>query len=164
MRKLFAIVMLASFWACENPYDNVSGAKHYTDKPLVTLSSDQVAFKLEAIESDPTLLSGTFRDSLLLSHKLDQDISVTLKVVGEETFGDVAVSYFFDQVVSIEAGKNYGYYSIDVENIPVENISRYKLSLQIDSADTDMVIAGMFGAKKEDEARKKRFKTYSFSK
>ncbi len=149
--------------ACDNPYDLVSESKIYNGNPFVMLSSEQAAIRLGINEnSNHTSLPGIFKDSLVLSHKLDHDLTVVLEFVSEESFGALNEQFSFQEVVIIDAGQNYGAYTVHALNIPVSSISKYKLSVRIKSTDDEKVIAGLFGAKKENEERKKRFKTYSF--
>lgn len=155
--------MVWTFVACENPYDLVSESKAYKGDPFVSLSSEQAAIRLGVNEnSNHTQQAGGFKDSLVLSHVLNHDLTVTLEVVEEETHGDVDEHFSFQNTVMIEAGKNYGTFMVNALNVPVEEISKYKLSIRIKEVDDEQVIAGLYGAKKENEERKKRFKTYSF--
>ena len=151
--------------ACENPYDNVSDAKYYQGDPFVSLSSEQAAIRLGVNENNNhTDQPGVFQDSLVLSQVLDHDIMVTLEVVDQETLGEVGIHFTFKEQVSIQAGKNYGSYWVRALDIPADELSKYKLSIRIKAVDDQGIIAGLYGIKKENEERQKRFKTYSFQK
>lgn len=157
------LLMIWVFAACENPYENVSEAKEYKGNPFVSLSSEQASIHLGTNEnSNHTTQAGVFKDSLVLSHVLDFDLTVIFEMVVEESFGEVETHYSFQNTVTIESGHNYGVYYVRGLNIPVDEISKYKLAIRIQEVDNENVIAGLYGAKKENEEREKRFKTYSF--
>ncbi|MCT4586745.1 MAG: hypothetical protein N4A71_02900 [Carboxylicivirga sp.] len=165
--KNFVIVFLIGFglWACENPYENVSDPKYYDDDPFVSLSSEQAVVRMGLDEEhNHSSIPGVYRDSLVLSHKLDHDINVTLEWVQEETNGEVGTNFSFQKVVSIDAGQNYGHYNVTGLDFADGNINSYKLAVRIKGVDDQNVIAGLYGSKKENQARPKRFKTYSFQK
>lgn len=166
MKNIVAVIVLVwAFVACENPYENVSEAKFYNGNPFVSLSSEQAAIRLGVNQrSNHTSQAGVFKDSLVLSHALDHDITVTLEMVARETFGDMDTHFTFQEAVRIEAGKNYGSYTVSALSVPTDEVSRFKLSIRIKEVDDEQIIAGLYGTKKENEARKKRFKTYSFQK
>ena len=160
---LFLLVML--FASCENPYEHVSEDKYYTGNPFVSLSSEQAAIRLSVNEStNHSLQAGEFKDSLILSHTLDQTILVTLEIVNEATQGTIDEHFAFQQTVMIEAGQNYGSFTVNALNIPEDEVSQYKLAIRIKEVDNEQIIAGLYGTKKENEPRQKRFKTYSFQK
>ena len=151
------------FVSCENPYDEVSESKKYTGNPFVSLSSEQAVVNIGInANNNHTIEDGVFKDSLVLSHTLDYDINIVLEVVGEETQGDVETNFSFQDMVTIPAGNNYGEFYVSALTIPNDEISKYKLAIRIKEVDTELVVAGLYGAKKENEERQKRFKTYSF--
>ncbi|PWD97936.1 hypothetical protein [Marinilabilia rubra] len=164
MKHTIIILLLAYvFVGCENPYELVKESKVYKENPLVSLSSEQAVIHLGVDETgNHTPEAGVFKDSLVLSHVLDHDINVTLELVEDETFGEVETHFSFQKEVTIKAGQNYGTYKVQALNVPVEAISKYKLSIRIKEVDDDNIIAGLYGVKKENEDRKKRFKTYSY--
>ncbi len=159
--KNIAILVL-SIWvlaACEDPYENVSSDKSYDGSPFVSLSSESASIHMSATREQE---AGIFKDSIALSHVLTQDLLVTLEYVAEESYGTLNTNYAYQETVLIEAGENYGYFEVQGIDIPLDEMSKYKLSIRISEVNNDNVIAGMYGAKKENEAREKRFKTYSF--
>ncbi|WP_430812881.1 MULTISPECIES: hypothetical protein [unclassified Carboxylicivirga] len=156
--------LLMALVSCENPYENVSVDKSYTGQPLVMLSSEQAVVRLAASPANHSDIPGLFVDSLILSHKLDHAIMVSLEVVAEATIGSVGEHFSFEQEVEIEAGNYCGSYGVEALDLPLNDISKYQLSVCITSVDDQEVIAGLYGAKKEGEEREKRFKTYSFKK
>ena len=166
MKNLFVIIlMVLAVTSCEDHYENVKDPKHYTGDPFVSLNSERAVISLEVNKPvNNTWQAGVYKDKLVLSHPLDHDISVTLEVVNEETFGSLDTNFEFQQTVVIEAGDNYGSYTISALSIPEKEISKYKLAIRIKEVDDPLVIAGLYGIKKENEERKKRFKTYSFQK
>ncbi len=156
----FAILTLGS---CENPYDLVSESKTYKGDPFVMLSSEQAAIRLGISQNNNhSSLPGIFRDSLVLSNALDHDLTITLELVGNESFGALNEHFKFQDKVIIDAGSNYGSFTVHALDIPISEISKYKLSSRIKETDDPLVIAGLYGSKKENEERQKRFKTYSF--
>ncbi|MBI9062019.1 MAG: hypothetical protein JEZ14_08510 [Marinilabiliaceae bacterium] len=166
MKNIVALaVLVCAFVSCDNPYENVKEAKYYTGNPFVSLSSEQAVIR-QGLDPDRnhTLQAGVFKDSLVLSHTLDHALTVTLELVDEATRGNVEEHFSFQETVTIQAGENYGNFTVSALEIPQEEVSKYKLSIHIKSVDDEQVIAGLYGAKKENEARKKRFKTYSFQK
>nr|WP_321451316.1 hypothetical protein [uncultured Carboxylicivirga sp.] len=160
------VLVLAMMWclvSCEHPYENITADKTYNGNPFVSLSSEQASVNIGIdAGNNQTDKAGVFKDSLVLSHVLDEDLSVLLEIVDEETIGKEDVNFRFQYKVVIEAGKNYGAYTVEALDILLKDISEYKLSIRIAAVDNDNVIAGMYGAKKENEERQKRFKTYSF--
>ncbi len=158
---LFLLVML--FVSCENPYEHVSEEKYYTGNPFVSLSSEQAAIRLGVNENtNHSLQAGVFKDSLILSHAIDRTIMVSLEIVNEATQGTINEHFAFQETVMIEAGQNYGSFTVSALNVPENEVSRYKLAIRIKKVDDEQIIAGLYGAKKENEPRQKRFKTYSF--
>lgn len=162
---VLSLLIGCSLLSCENPYENVSDVKYYDDNPLVSLSSEQALVRVGLDEeNNHTNKEGVYQDSLLLSHKLDHDITVILEGVSGETTGEIDENFSFQREVVIEAGNNYGSYNVSALDINEDNISAYKLAIRIKEVDDPNVIAGMYGSKKEKQARPKRFKTYSFQK
>ncbi len=160
---VLVLVMVWSLVSCEDPYENISDDKTYKGNPFVSLSSEQASVNLGIHSGNNQINSaGVFKDSIVLSHVLENDITVSLQVVDEETFGDENVNFSFQHSVTIEAGNNYGSYTIEALDIPIEDISKYKLAIRIISVDDEHVIAGLYGVKKENEDRQKRYKIYSF--
>lgn len=163
IRNIFVLAFVVlGFVACDDPYENVSQPKHYTGNPFVSLSSEQAAISLGVKSSNHTAQAGVFKDSLILSHAQENDLKVQLELVATETQGDIDVNFSFQKEVSIEAGKNFGSYTVRVLDLPANDLSRYKLSIRIKETNNPEVIAGLYGAKRKNEARQKRFKTYSF--
>lgn len=157
--------MIWGFFSCENPYENVSEPKHYNGDPFVSLSSEQAIVRLGVNEAlNNTKEAGVYRDSLLLSQKLDRDIIVTLEWVAEETQGEVETNFSFQQQVIIKADTNFGNFTTTALTLPENELSKYKLAIRIKEVNDEHVIAGLYGLKKENEDRKKRFKTFSFQK
>jgi len=157
------LIVACLFVACEDPYDNVSESKIYHGNPFVSLSSEQAAIDLGVNESNNhTQQAGVFVDSLILSHVLYNDLTVYLEIVDEESNGQLENHFSFQQTVTIQAGSNYGTYTVSGLNLQVDELSNYKLAVRIKSVDNEQVIAGLYGTKKENEERQKRFKTYSF--
>lgn len=157
------LLMVLAFAACENPYDLVSESKVYSNNPFVSLSSEDAAIRMDVNQAaNHTLQAGVFKDSLILSHALDHDLTVTLELVEAGTRGDLEQHFRFQNTVIIPAGTNFGTYLVTALNVPLSDISKYKLAIRIKEVDDAGVIAGMYGTKKENEERKKRFKTYSF--
>lgn len=164
MKNIVALVLLVgAFVSCDNPYENVKEAKYYTGNPFVSLSSEQAVIQ-QGLNPDrnQTQQAGVFKDSLVLSHALDHDLTVTLELVDEATRGSIDEHFAFQETVTIQAGKNYGSFLVSALEISQEEVSKLKLAIRIKAVDDEQVIAGLYGAKKENEARKKRFKTYSF--
>ncbi len=160
---IILFLLIGVFAACENPYENVSEDKQYNGDPFVCLSSEQASIHLQINENNNEVTQeGIFKDSLILSHVLDHDLRVTLEMVEEESYGEINTNYSFQNTVNIEAGNNFGVFYVKGLSIPVDEISRYKLAVRIKSVDNENVIAGLYGIKKDNEARQKRFKTYSF--
>ncbi len=160
-----SILMVWAITSCENPYDNVSDPKHYTGAPFVSLDSEQAVIDLNVNQPDNhSWEAGVYKDKLILSHALDHDITVTLEIVDEETTGAVGTNFEFQETVVITAGETFGSFKISALTIADADISKYKLAIRIKEVDTPNVIAGLYGIKKENEERKKRFKTYSFRK
>ncbi len=155
------MVLVLAFVSCDNPYDNIKEAKYYTGNPFVSLSSEQAVIRQEV---NQTQQAGVFKDSLLLSHVLDHALTVSLEVVDAATSGTVDEHFTFQETVTIEAGNNYGDFTVSALDIPQEEVSKFKLAIRIKAVDDANVIAGLYGIKKENEARQKRFKTYSFQK
>ncbi|MCG8411886.1 MAG: hypothetical protein MI739_11455 [Bacteroidales bacterium] len=166
MKKLIlTIIALWSFSACDNPYDLVEADKTYNGKPFVSLNAEQGVVYLSVNEDkNNTDRPGVLKDSLLINRPLDHDLTVTLEAVPSETRGTVGKNFRFDVQAVIKAGKSYGYYTVQVLDLPEDQISQNKLSLCIKSVDDTDVIAGLYGLKKKNEERKKHFKTYSFKK
>ena len=163
--KYIVILLLGigTLGACENPYEEVSKSKTYAGDPFVSLSSEQATIKLGVNESsNHTLEAGVFQDSLVLSHVLEDDLYVELEMVAEESLGELDTHFSFQQTVYIAAGTNYGYFDVSGLDIPEDYISKYKLALRIKEVDIEGLIAGLYGIKKDNEVRQKRFKTYSF--
>ncbi|SMO38942.1 hypothetical protein SAMN06265379_101436 [Saccharicrinis carchari] len=159
---LFALWVFAS---CENPYENVSEEKYYKGYPFVSLSSEQSAVRLGVHEStNQTMQAGVFKDSLVLSSTINEDLVVYLEMVDEETQGVLNDNFTFQEKVTIRAGHNYGSFTVSALNLPQDEVSKFKLTIRIKEVDKEQVIAGLYGIKKENEARQKRFKTYSFQK
>lgn len=159
------ILMVWGLGACENPYDQVSEEKYYSGNPFVSLSSEQAAIRLGISKNNNQIEeSGVFKDSLVLSHKLDHDITVFLEIVDEESLGNIDEHYAFEDRVVIEVGHYYGSFTVRNLGVPEDEVSKYKLSIRIKEVNDEQVIAGLYGIKKENEERKKRFKTYSFQK
>lgn len=164
----FSIVAILIIWlcsSCEKPYELVSEEKHYDGAPFVSLSSEQALIRLginEGVNNTPE--AGLFRDSIILSHKLDYPITVFLDVVTTETHGNLNTHFSFQQEVTINSGDNYGSFTVLAGEIPQNEISKYKLTIHISKCDNPDIIAGMYGIKKENEDRQKRFKSYSFQK
>ncbi|MCG8579457.1 MAG: hypothetical protein MI866_06050 [Bacteroidales bacterium] len=164
MKYIVLILLIGcGLLSCENPYDNVSAPKYYHDDPLVSLSSEQaVVRKGINVINNHTSQAGVYRDSLVLSHKLEHDIVVTLELVDEETNGEVDTNFSFQSVVTIKAGYNYGQYTVSALELEQEQINTYRLAIRIKEVDDPGIIAGLYGSKKENQARPKRFKTYVF--
>jgi len=166
MKKIVVVlVLVCSIVACENPYENVLDNKYYDGDPFVSLSSEQAVIRLGTGQANnqPNQV-GMYKDSLVLSHKLDHDISVTLELVDYGTYGDLDINFSFQKEVIIKAGDNYGAYLVQALELSEEEMSKYKLAIRIMGVDDQQVIAGFYGIKKENEERKKRLKTYSFQK
>lgn len=166
MKKIiFVLFVIWGFFSCENPYENVSQPKHYNGDPFVSLSSEQAIVRLGVDESiNNTKEAGVYKDSLVLSQKLNRDIIVTLELVAEETEGEVNTNFSFQQQVTIKADNYFGSYTATALTLPDDELSKYKLAIRIKEVNDKDVIAGLYGLKKENEDRKKRFKTFSFQK
>lgn len=164
MKNAFMLLMLAlTLGACENPYDLVDDSKTYQGLPFVCVSSEQAVIRLGVNPNgNQTELPGVFKDSLVLSHVLDHDLTVVLELVAEETHGELETNFSFQERVTIGAGKNFGAFLVRAIGVPASEVGKYKLSIRVKEVDDAQVIAGLYGAKKENEERKKRFKTYSF--
>jgi hypothetical protein len=129
----------------------------------VSLSSEQAVVRQGInVVNNHSDQAGVYRDSLVLSHKLEHDIAVTLEWVDEETNGEVDTNFNFQSVVNIKAGDNYGYYTVSALELKQAHINTYRLAIQIKEVDDPHIIAGLYGSKKENQARPKRFKTYTF--
>ncbi|WP_027471477.1 hypothetical protein [Saccharicrinis fermentans] len=160
---LILLLGIGTLEACENPYEEVSKSKTYAGDPFVSLSSEQATIKLGVSESsNHTMEAGVFKDSLVLSHVLEDDLYVELEMVEDESLGDLDTHFTFQEIVYIAAGTNYGYFDVSGLDIPEDDISKYKLALRIKEVNIEGVIAGLYGIKKENEERQKRFKAYSF--
>jgi hypothetical protein len=166
MMKNFVILLLVwVFVSCENPYENVSEDKQYTGNPFVSLSSEQASVDMGINQNNnQSLQAGVFKDSIVLSHVLDTDLTVMLERVEDESFGEVGTHFDFQDTLTIKSGENYGVFYVSGLSIAVDEISKYKLAVRIKEVDNENVIGGLYGVKKENEPREKRFKTYSFQK
>lgn len=157
------LVLVCGLIACEKPYENVSVDKRYKGQPFVSLSSEQASINLGIDQgNNQSIEEGVFRDSLVLSHVLEEDLTVLLEMVDVESVGQQEINFSFQHTVTIEAGQNYGSFNVRALELKESELSQYKLAIRIKEVDNENVIAGLYGAKKENEEREKRFKTYSF--
>ncbi len=167
MKTILRIITLAIIFpllgsSCQNQYEKVTSGAIYSGNPYVMLSSETASISLSASNSNNSTTPGLFVDSLVLSHKLDYDLVVTLETNQKNTNGSVGTNFRYQNEVTINAGSHFGKFEVEVLDIDPADAKNYSLSIIIQSTNSDSVIAGLNGIKYENADRQKRNKTYSF--